>query len=28
VAPALDRALPDVVRSQGTLAALDHLAGF
>ena len=28
VAPALDRALPDVVRMQGTLAALDHLAGF
>jgi hypothetical protein len=28
VAHALDRALPDVVRTQGTLAALDRLAGF
>jgi uncharacterized RDD family membrane protein YckC len=28
VRPALDRALPDVVRTQGTLAALDRLAGF
>ena len=28
VAPALDRALPEVFRTQGPLAALDHLAGF
>jgi uncharacterized RDD family membrane protein YckC len=28
VAPALDRALPDIVRTHGTLAALDRLAGF
>jgi uncharacterized RDD family membrane protein YckC len=28
IRPALDRALPEVVRTQGTLAALDRLAGF
>jgi uncharacterized RDD family membrane protein YckC len=28
VAPALDRALPEVVRTQGNLAALDRLAGY
>src|SRR5437763_5315981 len=28
VAPALDRAIPEIVRTQGTLAALDQLAGF
>jgi uncharacterized RDD family membrane protein YckC len=28
IAPALDRALPDVVRTRGALAALDELAGF
>jgi uncharacterized RDD family membrane protein YckC len=28
VAPALERAVPDLVRTRGTLAALDHLAGF